>query len=1158
MRVLSLSVLLILSSPLVADEAPRPAQIMGLLKSNCVSCHNSAKLKGGLSLETREAALKGGDNGAALVPGRAAESSLVTSLSADADPHMPPKKQMSEKHIALLKAWVDAGASWDAAAFKAFGEVATAEKLGALPTSHSAVVALAMSPDGTKLAVGRANQVVISDISKPEHPVLATLSGHKDIVQSLAWSPDGKSLAAGGYRSVLTFDATTWKQTQAISAPLEGRITALSFLPDNTTLIIADGAAAERGLIQFWSLASNKSMASLEAHTDNILAMALSPDGKLLATGGADNNAKVWDIASRKEMAKLEGHTSHIMALAFNPDGTQLATGGADKELKVWDVRSKEQLIQLGKKSAAITGLRWSADGTKLHAINDLGEPSVFTELKSHDGVRYNAEAGKESRLSAAGGPLFSLATSPDSTVLYAGSESGALLTWDKNGKVTPFTSAPPALPSAPAQPASLSFTRDILPILSKSGCNLGSCHAKASGQAGFKLSVFAYDPKGDFRELTQDSRGRRIFPALPEESLVLRKATGTLLHEGGQRFEPGSEFARTIAEWIRQGSPYELPGQPALVGISVSPEDRSYKKKESLPLTVTAKFSDGSQRNVTSLADFSSNEKGVASVSEAGVVTTTAYSGEAVIITRYLGQVAIARVNVPTDKVQPASRYAALPVRNEIDRLAWPRLQQLGYLPSSPCSDGEFLRRTALDATGTLPSVDEARAYLASKDPEKAAKWIDHLLASPAWADHWTVKFADLLRPNPSRVGVKPVFLMDEWIRQSFRQNKPWDALVRELLTAQGGTHQDGRVAFFRDKREPEDAAGFVSQVFLGVRMECAKCHHHPSERWDQRDYYEMAAFFTRMKHKGQGISAPISGEPEYWWFSAGAASIPHPVTAEALAPRALASNKLSLTENQDPRIALVDWMTNPENPFFAKAFVNRVWSHFFGKGIVDPVDDFRASNPPSNGPLLDWLAKDFVAHKFDMKHLMRTIMSSHLYQLSSLPNETNTADLRNFSRSQRRRLPAEALLDAVCSVTETRETFDSLPPNSFARESWNVKQESQFLDAFGRPNASAECPCERDAKPSVVQALHLMNSTKLQARLVDTKGRAARLAKSNASPEQIVEELYLAAFSRFPNPEEKAIAAKAIGQDKANAQQAIEDVMWALLNSAEFVFNH
>ncbi len=1131
---------------------------MGLLKANCMACHNAEKHKGGLSLESREAALKGGENGPAFVSGKAAQSALIKSLEESADPHMPPKKQLAEKHVALLQAWVDSGAAWDDAALKAFGAVAPAEKLGPVPAVPSPVVALAVSPDGARLAIGRANRVTVHDLAKPDHPVVATIEGQKDMVQSVAWSPDGKTLATGGYRSVLIYDATLWKQTHTLAGPLEGRITALAFLPDNGTLVIADGAQPQRGLLHFWPVAEEKPAASVEAHTDNILSLALSRDGKLLATGGADFLVKVWDVASRKEAAKIEGHTNHVLALAFNPDGSQLASAGADKELKVWDVRAKEQLIQLGNKSAVVTGLQWSADGSTIYAINDLGEPKLYTELKSHDGVRYNAEAAKERKLPAAPAPLFAAAMAPNGSAFYAGSESDGVFAWDKEGKLTPFTPPVSAPAGAPAAEHPLSFTQDILPILSKSGCNLGSCHAKASGQAGFKLSVFAFDPKGDYRELTQDARGRRIFPALPEESLVLRKATASVLHEGGQRFEPGSEFARTIADWIRQGSPYELPGQPALTGITVSPEDKRYAKNEAGQLTVTAHFSDGSQRDVTALSDFSSNEKGTATVSEAGLVKAGGYSGEAVIITRYLGQVAIARVNIPTDKAQPAALYAKLPVRNEIDRLAWARLQQLGYLPSEPCTDGEFLRRAALDATGTLPSIEETRAFLASKDPQKYSKWIDHLLDAPAWADHWSVKFADLIRPNPSRVGVKPVFLMDEWIRESFRQNKPWDVFVRELLTAQGGSHQDGRVAFFRDKREPEDAAGFIAQVFLGVRMECAKCHHHPSERWDQRDYYQMAAFFTRMKRKGQGISAPISGEPEFWWFSPGAASIPHPVTGEALPPRAPAAESVAIPEDQDPRTVLVDWMVRPDNPLFAKAIVNRIWSHFFGKGIVDPVDDFRASNPPSNGPLLDWLAQDFVAHKFDLKHLMRTIMSSQLYRLSSLPNETNVADLRNFSRSQRRRLPAEALLDAVSTVTETHESFDSLPPNSPAREAWNFKSASQFMDAFGRPNASAECPCERDAKPSVVQALHLMNSTTLQEHLVDEKGRAASLAKSTLPPSQIVEDLYLAAFSRPPTPVESEIATKSIEKAGGERRQAIEDVMWALLNSAEFVFNH
>ena len=385
-----------------------------------------------------------------------------------------------------------------------------------------------------------------------------------------------------------------------------------------------------------------------------------------------------------------------------------------------------------------------------------------------------------------------------------------------------------------------------------------------------------------------------------------------------------------------------------------------------------------------------------------------------------------------------------------------------------------------------------------------------------------------------------------------------PWDQFARELLTAEGNTHKDGRVAIWRDKREPIDAATFIGQIFLGVRLECAKCHHHPTEKWDQTDYYQLAAFFTQMKRKGQGISAPISGEPEQWWFAPGNAGIEHPVTKVMLKPRPPADKELPIAESQDPRTVLADWMTNPQNPYFAQAVVNRIWSSFMGRGIVDPVDDFRASNPPSNGPLLDWLAQDFVKHGYDLKHLMRTIMRSHVYGLSSLPNDTNVADLNNYSRSYRRRLPAETLLDAVCAVTEVQETFSGLPPEALAKQTWNHKLESQFMDAFGRPNASSECPCERDAKPSVVQALHLMNSNKLQEMLISSKGRVTQLAKSEATPPQIVQELYLASFARLPTEEEAKIAAKVFSMPDATRQTATEDVLWSLLNSAEFVFNH
>lgn len=1156
MRAPRLLVLLALVSPLHAIEVPRTAQAMGLLKTNCLGCHNANKKKGGLSLETRELAVKGGEHGAAFLPGKAAQSRMIEQLAEGSDPHMPPKKQMPEKQVAILQAWIDSGAPWDDAALKSFGKTAEASQLGTLPTAPLAVVALALSPDGTKLASGENNVVVVRDVTKPERPIMAKLQGHKDVIQSVTWSPDGTKLAAGGYRSVIVWDAPTFTPNITFAAPLEGRVTAMVFLRDNSTLAIADGAAGMRGLIHLWPITSFNPIKTIPAHTDNILALAISHDGKMLASASADGTAKIWDTARQTEIAKLEGHTNHVTGVAFNQDGTWLATASADKDLKVWDIKAKEQIVQLGNKNTAFTAVHWSADGTRLIATAEDGVTRAYTELKTHDGVRYAADAGKETKLPGTEAGLYVVDSSSDGKTVYAGSDDGTVLAWSADGKQARLTPSEPTTSTPATKP--LSFTNDILPILCKAGCDVGACHAKASGQAGLKLSVFAFDPKSDYNELVKDARGRRVFPALPEESLMLKKATVGIQHEGGQRFEVGSAPYNTIVAWIKQGARYEVPDEPKLTRIAVNPTEQRYAKNSSTQLKVTAHYTDGGTRDVTGLTDFASNEKGIATVNETGLVKAGAESGEAVIITRYLGQVAISRVAVPTDKTLPDAAYAKLPVINPIDGLVYARLKTLGHLPSETCTDAEFLRRSSLDATGTLPTIDEARSFTESTDPKKREKWIDHLLDSPAWADHWAIKWGDLIRPNPSRVGVKPVLLLDDWIRQSFRENKPWDQFVRELLTAQGGTHRYGPMAVWRDKREPVDAATFVGQIFLGVRLECAKCHHHPSEKWDMTDYYQMAAFFASLKHKGQGISAPISGEPEFIWSGGSNATIAHPVTNASLKPRPPAAAEIAIPDRTDPRVVLADWMTKPDNPLFARAVANRTWGAFFGRGIVDPVDDFRASNPPTNEPLLDWLAKDFVAHHYDLKHLMRTIMSSHIYQLSSLPNDTNIADLKNYSRSYRRRLPAEVLLDAVNDVTETSEDFTSTPQGSRATQTWNHKLTSEFMDAFGRPNASAECPCERDAKPSVVQALHLMNSTKLQGKLVEERGRVIRLAKSQQTPDQIVEELYLACFSRKPTSEESAIASKAIPAAGDKRQAAIEDVLWALLNSAEFVFNH
>lgn len=706
-----------------------------------------------------------------------------------------------------------------------------------------------------------------------------------------------------------------------------------------------------------------------------------------------------------------------------------------------------------------------------------------------------------------------------------------------------------------------VSFINDVLPILTRSGCMAGACHAKADGQNGFQLSIFSFNPDSDYQEIVFDARGRRIFPSAPDQSLLLLKATNSIPHEGEKRFDTDSESYRIIRQWIAEGAPRSIPDEPLATGITISPESLTFKKGETRQIEVTAHYSDGSARDVTHLCEYTSNDKAFADVDHDGNITAGNVQGENSVIVRYVDKVAATRIILPPDTLLPDSDYSSLPANNKVDELAYTRFRELGLLPSQRCSDEEFIRRATLDVLGRLPSREETSAFLADKTEGKRSDLAERLLSDEnrfAYADFWATKWGDLLRPNTQRVGVKPVYLLDDWIRQRFRENTPWNEFVTELLTASGSTHQYGPVAVWRDKREPADMAEFVSQLFLGVRLNCAKCHHHPSEKWGQDDYYSLAAFFGSMKRKGQGISAPISGEPEYWWFEPGG-TVEHPVTEAAMIPRPPDGPEFpDIDTTTDPRTVFAAWLTSPDNPFFARAMVNRIWAELFGKGIVDPVDDFRASNPPVNEPLLNWLAEDFIEHGFDQKHTLRLLLESQLYQASSVPNEFNANDNRNFSRYYRRRLPGEVLLDAISSITDQPEDLQGLPNDGRAMLQWNHLLPNDFLDAFGRPNSSAAPPAVRDADGSVVQALHLMNSTGLQKKLSSETPWIKELAA--LAPEEAINRIYLRLYSRKPEDAELQIALHYISPlaDEPADKQRFEDLVWALLNSAEFVLNH
>ncbi|MDF1860549.1 MAG: DUF1553 domain-containing protein [Verrucomicrobiales bacterium] len=729
------------------------------------------------------------------------------------------------------------------------------------------------------------------------------------------------------------------------------------------------------------------------------------------------------------------------------------------------------------------------------------------------------------------------------------------------NRRFFTFSIALLSLVSAKGDEATMSFENDVLPVLTRAGCMAGACHAKSDGQNGFQLSIFSYDPDSDYREIVYDARGRRIFPSSPDHSLLLLKATNQVPHEGEKRFGKDSEFYRVLRQWIAEGAPRSIPDEPDPVKITLEPSSLKFQKGQSKNLKVICHYSDGSKRDVTHLCEYTSNDAAFASVDHDGKITAGAVPGENSVIVRYVDQVAAARIVLPPDSLLPPERYSKLPKNNRIDELAYARFQELGLYPSGPSRDDEFLRRSTLDVLGRLPTVEEAKAFLEDASPDKRTKWIDSLLSPENrydYGDYWATKWSDLLRPNTQRVGVKPVFLLDHWIREQFRENRRWDEFVTELLSASGSTHQYGPVAIIRDKREPSDMAEFVAQIFLGVRLNCAKCHHHPSEKWSQDDYYAMAAFFGSMKRKGQGISAPISGEPEYWWFEPGG-TVKHPVSEAVMIPKVPSGPEFpEIAGTQDPRSVLAGWITSPENPFFAKAMVNRIWAELFGKGLVDPVDDFRESNPAVNEPLLVRLADDFVKNGFDQKHTIRTILSSRVYQQSSEPNETNLADNRNFSRSYRRRLPAEVLLDSISRITAQPETLQGLPADAKAMQQWNHLLPNDFLDAFGRPDSSAAPPMVREVESSVVQALHLMNSKDLQKKLSGANPWLEKMTE--LEPDKATEEIYLRLFSRRPNEAEARMSVehqKEIADPKLR-RAALEDLVWSLLNTAEFVLNH
>lgn len=693
-------------------------------------------------------------------------------------------------------------------------------------------------------------------------------------------------------------------------------------------------------------------------------------------------------------------------------------------------------------------------------------------------------------------------------------------------------------------------FERDIVPILSRYGCNASGCHGKAEGQNGFKLSVFGFDPAADFMALLQESQGRRVSLARPAESLLLTKATGRVPHGGGARLPIDNVEYQLLRKWIAAGAPFGRADAPQAVSVKLYPSARRMRFGESQQLQLTAAYSDGEQIDVTPLAKFQSNNEGLATVDEQGRVTVGSTPGDVAIMAAFAGHVDVFRVLIPQTISTEGVPHP--PVQSRFDELVDLKLTQLGIVPSGLCSDSDFLRRASLDIIGTLPTADEARAFLSDPSPSKRSRVVNDLLKRPEYADYWAMQWADLLRVDREKLGAKGAYQFYAWIRQSFRENRPLDELARGLLTAEGLLSEQPAGYWYKVLAQPNERANAAVQVLLGVRIECAQCHHHPFDRWSQDDYFGMQSLFNQTAFKA-------SPRGELLFTLDHAPETRHPRTDEIVPPHVLGESQRPITSGQDRRQALADWLAAGANPWFARNLANRLWAHFIGRGIVEPVDDVRLTNPPSNPELLDALAGKLVACQFDLHEMIRAITASRTYQLSSEPNSTNRGDEQNYSRALLRPMEAEVLLDAVCQVTGVPEKFDNVPAGARAIQLWDSHVPHDFLKTFGRPIRATACTCERVGEPSVAQVLKLMNSPSLQAKLAHAEGNVARWTRrAETDPAAAVEQMYLTFFNRYPDEKERQHAQGKLPAEGAARQRAIEDLAWSLMNSTEFLFQH
>ncbi len=749
----------------------------------------------------------------------------------------------------------------------------------------------------------------------------------------------------------------------------------------------------------------------------------------------------------------------------------------------------------------------------------------------------------------------------PDGTVTPV-SDGTAMIT----ARVGDRTAAAKVKVRNAAATPSFSFRNEVLPVLTRLGCNMGACHGSAAGKNGFRLTLRGYGPELDYDVLTRQALGRRVRPTAPAESLMLLKSTGALDHGGGARLDPASPEYRVLIGWIAEGCPAPSAADVAVERVEAVPARLRLTPGQSQQLLVRVHYADGRILDVTRWAKFESTDIGVAKVDEHGKVAVVGPGAGAISIW-FSSHVDLVNLVVPSSAPAESSVFAASPRNNRIDDLNLARLESLGIPPSPPADDSSFLRRAYLGSTGTLPPAAEVARFANDASPGKREALIDRLLESSEYIDYWAYKWSDVLLVSSRKLAPTSMWSFYRFVRESVKANLPWDEFARQVITAKGSTLANGAANYYVLHRDPIDLTESTSVAFLGLSLTCARCHNHPMEKWTQDQYYGLANLFSRVRLKdGTGANGSVvAGDVVVAVAAEG--DIVHPRRGIVMAPQPLDAEPLPLEARGDRRIAFADWLADTSNPYFDRAIVNRVWANFFGRGLIDPEDDLRATNPATDPALLEWLVDDFRAHKRDVKHLIRTIMASAAYQRSSEPLTANAQDQKFLSHYPIKRLPAEVLLDAIGRVTEVPTAFAGFPEGWRSLQLPDSRIESNFLDAFGRPAREAVCSCERSDEPSVSQALHLVNGNTLNEKLRDEKGVVARLVREGEEDQMVIETLFASALARLPTSDEAgqllpalAEATHGLDGDAATAarRQAIEDLYWAILTSKEFLFDH